>query len=72
MFLNMKDWYRHNHHSVLLQGACDANIFWGDVCVRIHFCTRIFLEKTILQVPVIQLSTQLAQTYIAGNFTYPL
>ena len=26
-------WNRHDHHSVLLQGVCDANLLFWDVCV---------------------------------------
>ena len=60
--LNPADfWNRHDHHSILLQGVCDANILFWDVSKRApggtydatpfgdSFLEKDFLEKTILQ-----------------------
>ena len=77
-------WNWHDHHSILLQGVCDANLLYWDVCVRasigIHdttyfqdlFLYKDFLEKFILQEPTILLGSQLVRPYIAGDSTYPL
>ena len=60
-------WNRHDHNSILLQGACDANLVFWYVCVRAprgthdashfqdSFLYKDFLEKFILQEPNIQL-----------------
>ena len=29
-------WNSHDHHSILLQGICNANIMFWNVCVRAH------------------------------------
>ena len=39
---------------------------------RIHFCTRIFWERSILQEPTIQLGSWLVQPYIIDDSTYLL
>jgi hypothetical protein len=77
-------WNRHDHHSILLQGVCDANLLFWDVCVRApggthdathfrdSFLYKDFLEKAILQEPSIRLGSQLVRPYIAGDSAYPL
>ena len=77
-------WNWHDHHSILLQGVCDANLLIWDVCVRApggthdathfrnSFLYKDFLDKAILQEPSIQLGSQLVRPYIAGDSAYPL
>ena len=78
-------WNRHDFFSVLLQGVCDANkIFW-DVCVRApggtHDATHLrdssLWEKLkggveILQVPALTINGSLVKPYIVGDSAYPI
>ena len=55
-----KYWNQHDHHLVLLQGVCDANFLFWDVCVRApegtHDATHfwgLFLYKDFWEKPIL-------------------
>jgi hypothetical protein len=77
-------WCRHDFHSILLQGICDYNkVFW-DVCCRApggtHDATHLrssgiwekLRENLVLQEPIIHKSGNDFKPYIVGDSAYPL
>ena len=77
-------WCRHDVHTILLQGICDSNQSFLDVCVfapeGTHDATRMrsleFFQKPmrrrILQEPSINIRGETIKPYIIGDSTYPL
>jgi hypothetical protein len=75
-------WNQDDHHSLLLQGACDANILFWDVCVRAprgthnathfrdSFLYKDFFGEFYFAKPTNQLGSQLIRRYIVGDFAY--
>jgi hypothetical protein len=77
-------WCRHDIYSVLLQGVCDSEkIFW-DVCVRApggtHDAAHLrqfsfykkLMRKEILQEHVITIGGQQILPYVVGDAAYPI
>jgi hypothetical protein len=77
-------WSRHDMHSVLLQGVCDANKLFWDVCVRspggTHDATHLrnsdlwarLRAHEILREPVISIEGRDVKPYIVGVSAYQL
>jgi hypothetical protein len=77
-------WCRHDFHSILLQGVCDADKLFWDVCVRcpggahdaFHLrdsdLWRNLRAGQILQEPVINIQEKEIKPYIVGDSAYPL
>jgi hypothetical protein len=77
-------WCRHDFHSILLQGVCDADKLFWDVCVRcpggaydaFHLRDSDLWRNSragqILQQPVINIQDKEIKPYIVGVSSYPL
>jgi hypothetical protein len=77
-------WCRHDFHSILLQGVCDADKLFWDVCVRCpggaHDAFHLrdsdlwahLRAGQILQEPVISIQGKDIKPYIVGDSAYPL
>ena len=77
-------WCRHDVHTVLLQGICDSNRNFLDVCVLApggtHDATHMrssgffkqLMRRRILQEPSINIKGETIKPYIIGDSAYPL
>jgi hypothetical protein len=77
-------WSRHDFHSVLLQGVCDSDKLFWDVCVRCpggtHDAAHLresdlwgsLRAHEILQEPVINVGGRNITPFIVGDSAYPL
>jgi hypothetical protein len=77
-------WCRHDVHKVLLQGICDSNRNFLDVCVlapggthdATHMRSSEFIKKLmrrrILRDTSINIEGETIKSYIIGDSTYPL
>jgi hypothetical protein len=78
-----KYWCRHDFHSVFLQGVCDGDKLFWDVCVRCpgetHDATHLresdlwgrLRAHEILQEPVLNIQGKEVKPFIVGDSAYP-
>jgi hypothetical protein len=83
-FFPAEYWCRHDFHSILLQGVCDADKLFWDVCVRCpggtHDATHLresdlwqkLRAHEVLQEPVINVGGKEVKPFIVGDSAYPL